>query len=84
MQSKTDGATIYYTTSGNTPTVSSNKFTGAVTVNSEKTIKAIAVKAGYVNSEISETKVKLSVPGSPQNFALTSESKIAVREKMLQ
>ena len=78
MQSKTDGATIYYTTSGNTPTVSSNKFTGAVTVNSEKTIKAIAVKAGYVNSEISETKVKLSVPDSPQNFALTSESKIAV------
>lgn len=80
MQSKTDGATIYYTTSGNTPTVSSNKFTGAVTVNSEKTIKAIAVKAGYVNSEISETKVKLSVPDSPQNFALTSESKIAVGE----
>ena len=80
MQSKTDGATIYYTTSGNTPTVSSNKFTGAVTVNSEKTIKAIAVKAGYVNSEISKTKVKLSVPDSPQNFALTSESKIAVGE----
>lgn len=70
MQSKTDGATIYYTTSGNTPTVSSNKFTGAVTVNSEKTIKAIAVKAGYVNSEIQRDKGKIVSAGFTAEFCI--------------
>lgn len=80
MQSSTQGATIYYTTSGNTPTVSSSKYTGAVIVDSEKTIKAIAVKPGYLISDVSETPIKLSVPPAPTGLKLTCENKLPVGE----
>ena len=80
MQSSTQGATIYYTTSGNTPTVSSSKYTGAVIIDSEKTIKAIAVKPGYLISDVSETPIKLSVPPAPTGLKLECEDKIPVGE----
>lgn len=48
----TEGATIYYTVDGTTPTTSSTKYTGEITVNSPMTIKAIAVKDGLTNSAV--------------------------------
>ena len=50
----TDGATIYYTTNGTVPTSSSTEYTSAISLNSDKTIKAIAIKDGYANSAIAE------------------------------
>lgn len=52
ISTETDGATIYYTTNGTTPTTSSTVYSSAITINSAVTIKAIAAKEGHANSEV--------------------------------
>ena len=52
ISTTTDGATIYYTTDGTTPTTSSTAYSSAITINSAMTLKAVAVKDGMANSEV--------------------------------
>ena len=52
LSTTTEGATIYYTTDGTEPTTSSTKYTGVITVDKSMTIKAIAVKENWINSEM--------------------------------
>lgn len=52
MSCETAGATIYYTTDGNTPSTSSTQYGAPFSITATTTIKAIAVKAGMSNSEI--------------------------------
>lgn len=52
ISTKTDGATIYYTTDGSTPTTNSNVYSGLFPITETTTVKAIAVKSGYDNSSV--------------------------------
>jgi hypothetical protein len=52
ISSATEGATIYYTLDGSTPTTSSTKYTGPITISENKTLKAIATSSGMNNSAV--------------------------------
>lgn len=58
----TTGATIYYTTDGNTPTTASTKYTGAITIDAAKTIKAFAVKDGMTSSDMATAAYTVEIP----------------------
>ena len=53
-----EGATIYYTDNGDTPTALSTAYTEALTLEATKTIKAIAVKGGITSEVASKTFTK--------------------------
>lgn len=52
LATTTDGASIYYTTDGSTPTNSGTKYTAAIALSATTTVKAIAVKPGAVPSDV--------------------------------
>lgn len=56
----TSGAIIRYTTDGSTPTSSSAQYTGAILIESTKTIKAIAMASGMNNSAIASATYTFS------------------------
>ena len=58
----TSGATIHYTTDGNTPTTSSSVYSSAIPVSSTTTIKAIAVKDGMNNSQVATATYTINAP----------------------
>ena len=51
------GVSIYYTKNGGEPTTSSTLYTGAISVDIDDVIKAIAVAEGYNNSEVATKTV---------------------------
>jgi uncharacterized protein len=52
LATATADAKIYYTTDGSAPTASSTEYTAPITIDSAKTIKAIAIKSGLENSDV--------------------------------
>ncbi len=56
----TSGAEIYYTTNEDTPTAASAKYSAPIAVSSAMTIKAIGVKAGYSDSDVSSAVFSFS------------------------
>ncbi len=64
LATTTAGATIYYTTDGNTPTSSSTEYTGSFDLaTSPTTVKAIAIRYGHSSMVATETfQIQLAAP----------------------
>lgn len=60
MTSATSGASIYYTTNGDTPTSGSTLYSAAVNLTATTTVKAIAIKESQSSSVTTETYTKVS------------------------
>jgi len=58
----TEGASVYYTTNGETPTTSSSLFSTPFTVNSSATVKAIGAKSGMQNSAVVQKLITITSP----------------------
>ncbi|MBD3343887.1 MAG: hypothetical protein GF401_02350, partial [Chitinivibrionales bacterium] len=79
----TTGASIYYTTDGSEPNISSTLYNGAVTLKSSATIKALAVKQGLANSPIasqsySVTQQFAQTPGTASKIVLDKGDSLSV------
>lgn len=61
--------TIYYTTDGSTPTTSSPQYTAPFTITDNITVKAIAVDANGVQSEVSEASYTNTIIEQPINVS---------------
>ncbi|MEO7427440.1 MAG: chitobiase/beta-hexosaminidase C-terminal domain-containing protein, partial [Fibrobacteria bacterium] len=58
--------TLYYTTDGSTPTAASQKYTGPITLSATATLKVIATRPGWRNSEVvMETYTKMETVATP-------------------
>ena len=69
----TSGATIYYTTNGNTPTTGSTQYSSPITLSGACTIKAIAVKSGMNNSSVASQSYSPASPVVYKNYATTTD-----------
>ena len=79
----TTGSTIYYTTDGSTPTASSTKYAGAITVSATETVNAIAVLSGYNNSAVATaayTLVAATPTFSPVAGTYTSVQTVTISD----
>lgn len=62
----TEGATIYYTLDGTTPTTSSNVYSAAITISENTTVKAYAVKENMLDSDVATAEYTINiVPPTP-------------------
>ena len=70
LATTTDGATIHYTTDGTDPTASSPEYISAITIDADMTIKAIAVKTNWDDSNVASATYTVidPVPGLSIDF----------------
>lgn len=64
---ETEGATIYYTVDGSTPSATNGtKYTGALSISDAVVIKAIAVKADWYDSEVATAAFTIKQEGQTE------------------
>jgi hypothetical protein len=68
LTTATPGATIYYTTNGNAPSIYTTRYTEPIVITKDMTIRAVAVYPGMFNSPVSQFSYKIKVPASNKIF----------------
>jgi hypothetical protein len=72
LSDTTTGASIYYTTNGNTPSTASTLYNNvAIPVTASETIKAIAVATGFTQSAVGSAAYVISAP-PPPDFSVSA------------
>ncbi len=64
----TEGSTIHYTTDGSTPTAESAVYSNPLSISTNTTVKAIAMKDGYDSSEVAEATYNFLTPTFNQDW----------------
>jgi N-acetylneuraminic acid mutarotase len=64
ISDSTSGSTIYYTTNGTTPTISSAVYSGTITVSATETIEAMATASGYSPSAVETASYTINLPAA--------------------
>ena len=77
----TEGATIFYTIDGTNPTESSTEYTEAITIAETTTLKAFAMKEGYLDSEIATATYIISE--APSLITIAEARALAINEYAL-
>lgn len=62
LSSKTQGAVIYYTTDGSVPTRSSAVYSEPIQIDQTMTVKAMAIKEGWVDSRVLSESYTVTAP----------------------
>lgn len=85
MSTTSTGATIYYTTNGNTPTSSSTAYdpSNKPTIAANTTITAIAIQSGCTNSDVT-TYAATYTPVYTVDFTLTNANKLTGETSVLE
>ncbi len=65
LTTTTSGASIYYTTNGDTPTSGSTKYTTPIAITADVTIKAITIKTGCIDSTVLSSAYTLPDVATP-------------------
>ncbi len=73
ITSTTSGASIYYTTDGSTPATTSSLYNSPITISTNTTLKAIAIKSGITNSAISEANIIINTLPAPSTADLDTD-----------
>jgi hypothetical protein len=79
----TTGAALYYTLDGTTPTAQSTVYSGPVSIAANSTIKAIATKTGYGNSQPATAAYVISLPAptiSPKSATYTAIQSVSIED----
>ena len=78
----TSGATIRYTTNGTNPTATTGTvYSGAITVSSTQTIKAIAYKSCYNNSSVASAAYTINLPSYTVKWYVGNDSGTAEKSE---
>jgi sugar lactone lactonase YvrE len=76
------GAAIYYTTDGSTPTTASDLYSGSISISATETLRAIAVATGYAESAVTSAAYTIVLPVIPTISVTPSAASITTAQSL--